>query len=456
MTAAGQAARRVSDLGWDPAWSPDGRQIVCSTARVVATTVRLPESALWIVDVASGGRRRILEGPAYQPQWSPSGSRIAYFGPDAEGQRDIWTVAAEGGAVVRVTADRHVDWNPVWSADGRYLYFLSDRDGTMNAWRVRIDEATGQPLEQPRPFTLPAADVLQLARAAGSEALTFSSRFGGGLIHRYELDPVRATVRGKPVLLTSPSRSLVEPEISPDGTLLVANTRGEPRDDIVVLRADGTQVRALTEDEPRDRYPRWSPDGRRVAFWSDRSGGTSIFLIDSDGSQLQQVMTGDHASCCPVWSPDGRRIAYLAGDLTIRAIDLTAQPGGAGDHILAKLPDGIWFQPVSWSADGSRLAGQERRGNNPRSGVAVYNLQTKEYARLTESGGRPIWLNDDRRLVYADALSAYVIDTATTHTHELFSVRPYYTGDLTVTRDNRRLYVSVRANEADVWVATPR
>ena len=457
MAATGEPVTRVSDIGWDPAWSPDGRQIVCSTARVESTTVRLPASELWIVDVQNGHKRRLLDGPAYQPQWSPSGKRIAFFGPDAMGQRDLWTVAATGGDMVRVTTNRYVDWNPVWSADGRFLYFLSDRDGTMNGWRVRNDETTGRPLDEPRPFTLPAANVMFLARAAGSDALTWSSRYGGGMIQRYALDAARGTVLGKPVSITSPSRSLVEPEISPDGTLLVANTRGEARDDIVILRADGTEVRALTEDEPRDRSPRWSPDGRRVAFWSDRNGGTAIFVVSSDGSRLGQVTGAEaHHSCCAVWSPDGRDPAYLARDLTIHAIDLTKPVDSSRDRVLARLPQGVWFEPVSWSPDGKRLAGQERRGNKPRGGIAIYDLTTKQYMLLTPSGGRPIWLNDSRRLIYSDASSAYVIDTASRHTHELFSVVPYQDSDLTVTRDNRHLYVSVRAYEADVWVANPR
>jgi len=456
MPASGGPVTRVSDIGWDPAWSPDGEHIVCSTARVEPTTVRLPQSQLWVVDARTGEKRQLLDGPAYQPQWSPSGTRIAFFGPDAAGQRDLWTVAVAGGAPVRVTTGRYSDWNPVWSADGRFLYFLSDRAGTMNAWRVRIDETTGRPLDAPGPFTLPATNVMYLARAAGSEALTWSNRSGGGTIRRYDLDPARAMVRGKPVSLTSPSRSLLEPEVSPDGTLLVANTRGDSRDDIVVLRADGTQVRALTEDEPRDRDPRWSPDGRRVAFWSDRSGGTSLFLIDSDGSRLQQVVgAGDPDACCPVWSPDGRYLAYLARDLVIHAVDLSGGLDTSRDRILATLPAGVWFQPVSWSADGSRIAGQERRDNNPRGGVAIYNLSTRQYTRLTASGGQPVWLNDSRRLLYTDGSSAYAVDSLTGHAHALFSVLPYHSSDLTVTRDNRHLYVSVRENDADVWVATP-
>jgi Tol biopolymer transport system component len=216
-------------------------------------------------------------------------------------------------------------------------------------------------------------------------------------------------------------------------------------------------VRALTEDDPADRFPRWSPDGRRIAFWSDRKGGTAIFVVDSDGSRLEQVSAAeDLGACCPVWSPDGRDVAYLANDLAVHAVDLTRRVGASRDRILAKLPSGVWFQPVSWSPDAVRLAGQERRSNKPRAGVAIYDLTTKQYTRLTTSGGRPIWLNDNRRLIYSDGSSAYLIDTVSRQTHELFSVAPYQNPDMTVSRDSRSLWVSVRANEADVWVTTPR
>ena len=70
----------------------------------------------------------------------PSGARIAYWAVDY-GQRDIYTIPASGGPRTAVTQDVALDWGPKWSADGRYLYFSSDRGGSMNIWRIAIDEA---------------------------------------------------------------------------------------------------------------------------------------------------------------------------------------------------------------------------------------------------------------------------------------------------------------------------
>jgi TolB protein len=80
-------------------------------------------SRLFAVDVKTRERRLIPTGDAVQPNWSPNGHRVAYWGVHKGGQRDIWTVSASGGEPVAVTDDREVDWNPVWSRDGKHLYF---------------------------------------------------------------------------------------------------------------------------------------------------------------------------------------------------------------------------------------------------------------------------------------------------------------------------------------------
>ena len=124
MGATGENVRRLTDFGFNPAWSPDGGEIVFAAESVVASPEsRDSRSELWAVDVETEVTRRIFEGDAVQPNWSPNGHRIAYWMQMA-GQRDIWTIRADGTGPVAVTADAPLDWNPVWSPDGNYLYFF--------------------------------------------------------------------------------------------------------------------------------------------------------------------------------------------------------------------------------------------------------------------------------------------------------------------------------------------
>ena len=139
-------------LGFDPAWSPDGKQIAFATEEIVDPATRLGDSTLYVVDAAGGSPRKVVDGDAAQPSWSPSGQTIAYWS-NTGGQRDIYTVAATGGARVAVTQDASIDWSPVWSPDGRFIYFSSDRGGAMNLWRVAVDQATGRSQHAPEPVT---------------------------------------------------------------------------------------------------------------------------------------------------------------------------------------------------------------------------------------------------------------------------------------------------------------
>ena len=97
-------------------------------------------SGLWIVDVATGERTPVEidnQIDAVHGRFSPDGRRIAFWGlPQGSGRRVLFTVPADGGSAVALTDDDHVNWNPVWSPDGASIYFLSDRGGAMNLWRV--------------------------------------------------------------------------------------------------------------------------------------------------------------------------------------------------------------------------------------------------------------------------------------------------------------------------------
>ncbi|MFY9552042.1 MAG: protein kinase, partial [Thermoanaerobaculia bacterium] len=164
MGATGENVRRLTSFGSDPAWSPDGHEVVYSTELVARPYGRQSTSELWAVEIGTGKTRKIFAEDAIQPSVSPHGLRIAYWAlPTGGSQRDIWTIPYKGLAAgekpVAVTQDAAIDWNPVWAPDGRSLYFLSNRDGAMNLWSVPIDEATGKPLGPAEPQRLPAREV---------------------------------------------------------------------------------------------------------------------------------------------------------------------------------------------------------------------------------------------------------------------------------------------------------
>ncbi len=161
MGSTGESVKRLTEFGYDPAWSPDGKQIVFSDHSGASPWSRSGPAHLWLVPSLGGEVRQLTNGgDAVQPRWSPGGERIAFWGlKEDSGQRDIWTIPSEASgepARVAVTTDALMDWNPVWSPDGRYLYLSSDRGGPMNLWRVGIDEASGRTRGEPEAVTTPS------------------------------------------------------------------------------------------------------------------------------------------------------------------------------------------------------------------------------------------------------------------------------------------------------------
>src|SRR4030095_14811981 len=99
--ATGESVRRLTDVGFDPAWSPDAKQIAFATEEITDPSARMGDSALYVVAAAGGTPRRVVEGDGVQPSWSPSRERLVYWS-NTGGQRDIYTVAATGGTRVAV------------------------------------------------------------------------------------------------------------------------------------------------------------------------------------------------------------------------------------------------------------------------------------------------------------------------------------------------------------------
>ena len=411
MGATGESVRRLTDFGSNPTWSPDGTTVLFATEGIGPDPYgRGTVSSLWTVDVATEETKKIFDGDAVQPDWSPNGHRIAYWGlPPTGGQRDIWTIPAAGGDPVAVTNDDAVDWSPVWSPDGNFLYFSSDRSGTMNLWRVPIDEETGQTLDPPDPVTTGASgQPAGLTISSDGKRLAYRVFDITTNIMKVGFDPTTKTVLEDPEFVTEGSGNFIDPDVSPDGTSLVFRSeRGQ--EDIYVIRSDGTGQRPLNNDRHNDRRPRWSPDGSRIAFDSTRSGSYQLWTMNRDGSGLTQLTDTSFNVVMRAWSPDGSRIAYT--DLRTASFIMEADEpwDEQGQVQLPPLEDGDGFFDVwSWSPDGQWLAGHGAGG--APAGVYLYSFESEGYEKLTDTGGAPRWLSDSRTLVYNAAGGIRAVD----------------------------------------------
>lgn len=461
MRRDGTGVRPLSPEGFNPAWSPDGSEVLYSTNHTMASPFanRGRLGALCVVDLRSGRRRVIRQSAAAQPSWSPQGHRVAYWAAGA-----ISTCAPDGTDATTIVPARPdaYNWNPVWSRDGRYLYFSSNHNGPMHLWRVRVDEQSGRALAppQPAPLPMPSTFVAHPSFDATGRHLLFASMPLTAAIERVMFDVSAGEIRGPRTPITSGSHLWVWPEASPDGSRLAFHTGMPDKESIYVSAADGTGIRPVTDERARDRLGRWSCDGRRIAFYSSRSGQGNIWVIDADGRNLRQVTYSTSAPVIlPVWAPDGR---MAASEAEIASRSFIFDPDKPWDEIrnMELLPEpepGNQFVPWSWSPDGTRLAGFGR----PKKGILVLSLATRTYTRLTARGSTPVWLPDGQRLMYAVDDRLLILDVRTGTPRELLNVAPARLefaagGGFALSAATGHVYMSPVGRDGDIWLAAPK
>ena len=453
--ATGESVRRVTESGFDPAWSPDGKQIAYGTEEVGEPAQRLGVSALYVVNVSGGTPRKLVEGDGVQPSWSPSGGRIAYWS-NVGGQRDLYTVASTGGTPVRVTNDSAIDWSPVWSPDGTFVYFSSDRGTAMNLWRIAVDESSGMVRGAPEPVTagVQAAAALPRFSKDGSR-LAFKSRIGSTNPVAIPFDPVSLRA-GTPVLLDTRNNIRVPSGVSPDGKQIAFFSIGESQEDLFIASVDGP-TRRVTDDAARDRQPVFTPDGRSLLFYSNRDGQWAPWVIGTDGGGLRKVATPKDDGVLAVMSPKGDAVVFVSGSaqemytaaITAAVSTPTLLPGTE--------TNGKYFGPSDWSSDGTRLAGTLASKSGGYAGVAVYDYLTHKTTELSgDDAPAARWLPGDRRVVYfaKNGTQLVVLDTVT-RVRTVVDARlpgPSTIDVFAVSPDGRNIYYGAARAEADIWI----
>ena len=340
-------------------WSPDGKLIAY-------TDVRDGRLGISILDLATGRTRRLSDPSpdcigSWIPAFSPDATSVAVACTVSVGVHDLFVVPVSGGPgrrVGRVPGDVE---GLVWATDGKSLVFTWYGKGL-----ARVAAAGGRP--EPLPFG-PNASFPAISR--DGHHLAYTDQIVNANIWQVPLATSTRTA-GPPAKLVSSSRLQENPAFSPDGRRLAFESSRSGASEIWISNADGSDPGAVTSLKgPVSGSPQWSPDGRWIAFDSRSEGKARLYLVGSEGGTPRVVATGQPDSSVPAWSPDGRWLYFSAevGQVfRIRpeggpATQITRQggcfpyvsPDGQRVYYVADRPDGF----ALWSA--SAGGGDEHR-----------------------------------------------------------------------------------------------
>jgi len=463
MGATGESVRRVTGSGYNPSWSPDGTRLVFAEELVALRPwSRISDSRLFIADLETGEVSRIPgDQDAVQPAWSPAGDWIAFWGlPPGAGQRDLWLVRPDGSGLTQLTADPALDWSPSWSADGRTLFFSSDRGGTLGPWSMKIDPRSGRALSEPRATTVPATWAAGLSLSSDGRMGVFINADLRSNIFRCDFDPEALNVAGAPVAVTRGASSYTQIDPSPDGRWVAATTVSDG-ETLTLVRSDGTSIRRLTHDAFHNRGPVWSPDGESLVFYSDRSGGYQLHSMHPDGSGIEQVTDLEGGAVLAFFSPDGRRllIGNMEGDIGVVSLDGT-WPIREAERV-PKPPGVTAVQPSSWTADGRGVVFGGTGGGRASGRFYVYDLDAARYRDIRMPGKRvdlrfgvPVALDDGRHFLVTDHGAIVLLDTKSGRVKRLLEPPPgsRYV-DARMGPGDRSIFFVRLEQEVDLWVA---
>ncbi len=434
-------------------WTPDGKQIVYRSRDISFNAF---VGMLYAVPADGGMPERLPLSTGGFCSWSPDGKKLAfnrvmrefrtwkyYQGGMAD---DIRIFDTETKEIVNITNHIAQDIFPMWHQDK--IFFLSDRDRTMNLFEYDLNTQTTRKVTHFTDYDIkfPSIGTGKIIFEQAGYLHVFDIATEG--ITRLEITIADDMQPGRTVRREA-GKSIASASLSPDGKRLAVSARG----DIFSVPAEHGITRNLTASSgSHERAAVWSPDGKYIAYLSDQSGEYQIYIREQSGNQPARKITTDRDNYIYrlAWSPDSRKILFNDRNQTLNYVDITSR------EITRVAKSGVWeITQFNWSPD-SRWVTYTMPVRSGMHQIMLYDLETRVTHEVTQawhSCSSPVFSDDGKYLAFVSNRDFTPIYSNTEWNHVYRNMSRIYLITLAKSTENpfreRNDEVSVKADEAN-------
>lgn len=372
-------------------WSPDGKQLAYS-GHSASTPAKGDQVFLLSVDTLQSKPLKTGCTSSYEPTFSPNGQTLAYACGIDIGYFSLNTTDLSRGTTLQLWQGPLWIHGVVWTHDA-IVFSAGPPIGLNeggNLWR--IPPRPNAPAEK-----IPVGhDATSLAFSSAGGELAYAEFRVNANIWRVDLDGKKARSR----ILAPSTREQYGPVVSPDGKKIAFMSNRGGTNEIWVADSDGGNAHQVSSfGEAETGTPHWSPDSKKIAFDSRVDGEANVYVVDSDGGIPRKLETGTRINSLPSWSHDGSSIYFASGpsDATLTIWRAPAEGGRATQltHMRSSMPiespDGQYVYFVSLVADKFRLWRMHPDGSNQSMLDGMPPLRTNGYESWPIESGIYFW-----------------------------------------------------------------
>lgn len=380
--------------GRDGSWSADGKQLVFAK-----------DSDLFVAngDGADPHRIHTAAGPVFAPRFSPDGQRIRFSVSDTEqNATSLWEISNDGTnphALLGEWAYTTTACCGNWTADGKYYVFQASQ--TVANTNLVVTSLWALPETKARMGASPT-QITTGPMSFGNPSPARDNKNIWAIGVQPTVDVVKYEATKKEFVPVIAGLSATDVEFSNDGKWIAYVAI--PEGTLWRAHADGSEKLQLTSNAERAALPRWSPDGKQIAYASSAGGGPwKLSIVGADGSDAHRMLSENSSQIDANWSPDAGRLMFGEfnrdqNGLKIRIINFKT-------HKITTIPgsDGL-FSP-RWSPNGRYIAALSPKGTD----LMLFDFKTRKWTTwLKEPAGSvsyPLWSEDSRSLYFDDLVT---------------------------------------------------